>query len=526
MPPALPPNAVLPPSARKIPLVESPVTPPAPAPVVRAKLNDLIFEEFPIEAILRIDPVKSKLLRTKLPVARIAITDPSIVEITQYNPNELEFYGKRSGETSLTLWFGQMGGELKVLRYLVKVGPDLGDQMRAEEEYKLLESRINEMFPNSQVQLIPILDKLIVRGQARDAEEATQIMGLLRGQGVNQGGFSGGVVQGAVGKIPGAEDLPAYNVISLLEVPGEKQVMLKVRIAELTRSALRELGLNFNVLKNNFNITNSVGGASNISAILEGGDINLFIRAFSSNGNAKILAEPTLVTLSGRTATFLAGGEFAVPTVVGVDGVGAATTTFRGFGTQLNFTPTVLDKDRIRLQVRPSFSTLNSANAVNGIPGLNTRSVQTMVDLREGQWLAIAGLIQDQQAGTKGRIPWLGDIPVAGALFSSNMIKREETELVVLVSPELVHPLEPEQVPLILPGVDVTEPTDKEFFWHQRIEGDPNCQHRSTVWPQHSYHIRQANMRAIHEAKRQAKHLGGYQNCQSYYISGPHGFSD
>jgi pilus assembly protein CpaC len=229
-----------------------------------------------------------------------------------------------------------------------------------------------------------------------------------------------------------------------------------------------------------------------------------------------------LVTLSGQTATFLAGGEFAVPTVVGVEGAAAATTTFRGFGTQLSFTPTVIDKDRIRLRVQPSFSTINGDNTVNGIPGLDTRTVTTQVDLREGQWLAIAGLIQDQQAGTSRRLPWIGEVPVLGALFSHQTMRREETELIVLVSPELVHPMEAQQVPLILPGMDVTEPTDKELYLHQRIEGDVHCQHRGTVWPEQRFGIYRAN----HEACRAAKRQVGYQKCQNHYVLGPHGFSE
>ena len=133
-----------------------------------------------------------------------------------------------------------------------------------------------------------------------------------------------------------------------------------------------------------------------------------------------------------------------------------------------------MDKDKIRLQVAPSFSSINEGNTVNGIPGLDTRGVTTTVDLREGQWLAIAGLIQDQQAGSRARIPYLGDIPVLGAAFGRQEVRREETELVVLVSPELVHPLEPEQAPHLLPGMSVTEPTDHVYLL-QMIEGVATC---------------------------------------------------
>lgn len=499
-----------------------------PSPEIRAKEAGLIQQVIEPELILRVDPTRSKLIRTKLSVSRIAITDPDVIDVNQFGPREMEIIGRKSGETTLTIWFIDAAGAPSVLRYLVRVAPDRAEEERADLEYGHLQSRLNELFPNSQIQLIPLIDKLIVRGQARDAEEAAQIMSIIRGQMMNQNGqglFGSAnlVNQGAVAKIPGAEDLPAAQVISLLRVPGEQQIMLKVRIAELSRTALRDMGMDFNVLDGKVNvISNFIGGAGNISAILDGGDINLFLRAFSSNGNSKILAEPTLVTLSGHTATFIAGGEFAVPQAVGIQGIAAQTTFFRGFGTQLNFTPTVLDKDRVRLHVSPSFSTLNKNNAVNGIPGLNTRAVATTVDLREGQWLAIAGLIQDEQEGSKARIPYLGDIPVVGGLFGRKSIKRNETELVVLVSPELVHPLEFEQVPLILPGVDVTEPTDAAFYLLNKIEGRPDVHYRSTYREQQRSQLHAAKM----DARRTAKSSSGYLRSQRYYMSGPQGFSE
>jgi len=494
---------------------------------------ELIDEVVEPDLKFRLDPIRSLLVRTKQKVSRISITHPDVLDVTQYGPTEFEFFGKRSGETTLTMWFMDENGQEKVLRYFVHVGTDQEQQGRAELEYGELQDRLNEMFPNSQIQLIPIADKLIVRGQARDAEEATRIMSVLRANGGGGGGgggwgggWGGGVVgDGPVATLPDAPDLPIATVINLLEVPGEHQVMLKVRIAELTRTALRELGANFTLAGDDWNFASSLaGGAGNLSAILNGTvDLELYLRAHSSNGYGKILAEPTLVTISGRPATFLAGGEFAVPTAVGIGGNGAATTAFRGFGTMLTFTPTVLDKDRIRLNVMPSFSTLNNELSVDGIPGLNSRAVMTTVDLREGQWLAIAGLIEDQQGGTKSRIPFLGDIPFFGLPFMSESVRREETELVVLVSPELVHPMECRQVPLILPGMDVTEPDDKAFFCLQQIEGHPDVQHRSTVWPAYRDRLREAGFQAVHAAHGTR---GLYYQQQRYYMCGPQGFTE
>jgi len=501
----------------------------APTPHSLAKESGLIDQVIEPELVLHLDPTRSKIVRTKLPVHRVAITDPGVLEVNQFSPTEFEFIGQRSGDTTLSLWFTDPLGKEVLLRYMVRVGVNNEDQRRAELEYGVLQHRLNELFPNSQIQLIPVLNKLIVRGQARDSEEATQIMGVLSGQAVTQGGYTTfynplGETAGPV--IPGAEDLPATTIINMLTVPGEHQVMLKVRIAELSRNALRALGLNFEVIETDWSVSNFLTGATNLTAILDNDEISLFLRAFNSRGYSKILAEPTLVTLSGRTATFLAGGEFPVPTAVGVGGIGAVSTSFRGFGTQLAFTPTVIDKDRIRLQVAPSFSSLNQNISVDNIPGLNTRAVLTTVDLREGQWLAIAGLIQDQQRAQRRSLPWIGDVPLVGAAFGDQDVNRDETELVVLVSPELVHPLEAEQVPLLLPGMEVTDPTDHDFYLHQQIEGHDGFGHRSTVWPRYKYELWKANVDAIHGAKQHFRTQADFNLQQQHYIVGDCGFSN
>lgn len=495
---------------------------------VLMKESNLIQEVLEPELIFRVEPTRSKILKTKLPMTRVAITSPDIVEINEFSTTEVEVIGLKAGETTMTIWFAAPDGTSTVLRYLVKVAANSEEQRRAEIEYGKLEARLNELFPNSIVQLIPVADKLIVRGQARDAQEAAQIIAVLGGQSVDQAGnLTLGANLGSAAVLPGAEDLRTTSIIDLLQVPGEQQVMLKVRIAELQRTAARNLGFDFSVSGDNYDVAHIIGaGAGNLTAILDGGDVELFLQATSSNGMAKILAEPTLVTISGKSANFIAGGEFAVPTAVGVGGIGAVSTTFRGFGTQLAFTPTVLDKDKIRLQVAPSFSSINQGNSVDGIPGLDIRGVTTTVDLREGQWLAVAGLIQDEQAGSRVRLPGLGDIPLIGAAFGRQTTTREETELVVLVSPELVHPMEVEQLPLFLPGTDVTDPTNKEFFWHQQIEGRPGYDYRSTVWPAMRHQILHENheiLKAQRHARKSSRH---YHECEDYYISGPQGFSN
>ena len=166
-----------------------------------------------------------------------------------------------------------------------------------------------------------------------------------------------------------------------------------------------------------------------------------------------------------------------MPTVVGTAGLNAVTTDFRSFGVIISFLPTVIDKDRIRLQVAPEFSQLNSDLDVGGTLGLDVRAVTTTVEMREGQTLAIAGLLDESfTANRTSDLPWIGH------LLGRRDNTRNETELIILVTPELVHPMEPEEVPP-LPGFDVTEPTNREFFWSGRLEGEPTRNYRSTIWP-------------------------------------------
>lgn len=498
------------------------------------------------EPDIRLDLIRgrSKLITTKQPVVRVSIAEPGIVETVNFSPNEFELIGRTIGETTVTLWFGDAqpsDGKTPLhpnIRYLVKVHPDMTEEDVLRTQYGELAKRVNELFPNSHVQLIAVADKLVVRGQARDAQEATAIMSIVRDQAIDQtggligpgsygwggGGYGGSRWGGRGARLPGfgLNDWQANNVISMLEVPGEHQVLLKVRIARLTRGALRTIGSQFSAQAGDFSVTTNLNVAGAYQAVLNSTDVSLTLSALSSNRTTKMLAEPNLVTISGYPATFISGGSFAVPTVVGLGGVAGTNTQFQGFGTQLQFTPTVLDKDHIRLQVAPTISEINNATSVNGIPGLNIESAYTQVNLREGQWLAIAGLIQDTQDSSKVRVPWLGDIPVVDLLFSRRSIARDETELVILVSPELVHPLEPEQVPMVLPGMEVTEPDDCQFFIMGRYEGNPEVHHRSTVWPIYQWSAWEARRGAMWAWKGTA----GYGTSTGYYMQGPVGFSN
>ena len=433
----------------------------------KEKVHQLVDRIYESEVELSVQQRHSKILKMKMDVFRVAIADPSKIEVVAFGAQEVEVIGKETGTTTMTLWLGEEANP-QILSVQVKVEGDNSIEDLRRMEYGEFQRMINEFFPNSKIQLIPFADKLIVRGQARDEQEATQIISIIRARSGSGGNNGGGIGSGslfangqAADPFPDGAILPEATVIDMMKVPGEKQVMLKVRIAQIDRSAARTASTDLIVNAGEFGFSQiftgvaqqlAGGGTGLVTASLNSKHVDLFISALAQNGYAKILAEPNLVTISGRAANFISGGEFAVPTVVGVGGAQAATTTFKGFGTQLTFLPTVLDKDRIRLQVTPTFSTVNPALSVNGILGVDTQSVSTTVDLREGQVLAIAGLIQEQQRGDLNRVPFIGDIPLVGTLFSNKAVSRDETELIVLISPELVHPMEPEDAPTVLPG--------------------------------------------------------------------------
>ena len=482
-------------------------------------------------AELRLEQGHSKVVLFKQNVVRASIADPNIVETTPFTQREVELIGKSVGRTTVSVWLGdQQTSEL--FSFVVYVQPPQKDLALRDQEIKKLEQQISRMFPNSFVRLIPVADKIIVKGQAKDAEEVSQILAVLRrggsgsqaGGGANAGpgGAGAGGTGAADGTLANSEELNldsvanTMSIVNLLRVPGEHQVMLKVRIAELKRSAARSMGANFSGEFGDFLVGLGGGAAANsmVSGTFSKDSFELALEALESHRVAKVLAEPNLVTISGRPATFISGGEFAVPTIVGVDGVGAASTTFRGYGTILQFTPTVLDKDRIRLQVNPSFSTLNADTAVNGIFGVDTRSASTTVELREGQVLAIAGLTQQQQSGSTARLPGIGEWPIIGSLGSKRGHSSSEEELIVIVSPEIVHAIDAAEVPQLLPGVNVTEPTEVDFWLRNRVEGRPGHHHRSTVWPNYRDQMLHPNL-----------YFNSYENSARYFSTGKVGFS-
>lgn len=434
---------------------------------------------------------RSQLVITDKRVTRIAFSDPNIIDVVQFSAKELSILGTGLGTTDLWLWFEEEGQEItEPLMYVVTTirDPDLEDRRRIE--FGRIERKLQLLYPNSKVYLIPMSRKIIVRGQAKDPAEAAMIMSVVRGEvvaqtdnllgtdfgnGFNGGGGSGGFGNGFNDNFNNRNDGFSSLIVDELQVPGEFQVNVRVRIAELSRSQLRRMGVDWSVLFNEGaqTVTQSLtGGAATLTGIFEGGDINILIDALASNGSARVVEDARLVTLSGQSAAFLSGGEFAVPTIVGIGGAQGQQTSFRGFGTSIITTPTVIDDDLIRLTIVPELSSVSSGNAVGGIPGLNVRRVQTQVELREGQTIVLGGVFSRRESAEVTRIPFLCEIPhIGNYLFNAKQATEDENEILIIVTPEIVRPMDADQTPP-LPGWYVTHPDDIDFYKYNRIEGN------------------------------------------------------
>jgi pilus assembly protein CpaC len=283
------------------------------------------------------------------------------------------------------------------------------------------------------------------------------------------------------------------KILNLLEAGGIQQVMLEVRVAEMSRSLMRRLGVNFNWISNGtFGISllnslsklpasgwpgNPLSVSGNVTGIFQftngATTWTAFVDALKENGLTKILAEPTLITLSGRPASFLAGGEFPIPVPQASGGGTTITIEYKTFGVGLNFTPTVLGNGKISMIVNPEVSDLDFSRSVQlqgyTIPSVNVRRVSTVIELADGQSFAVAGLLKDDLREVVTKYPVLGDIPILGVLFRSSSYQKNETELIVIVTPHLVKPVD--MAKQTLPTDQFIDPDDFEFYLLGSLEG-------------------------------------------------------
>jgi len=372
---------------------------------------------------------RSAVVPTNFDVTRIAVTNPDIADAVVVQPREILVDGKKSGTVSLIVW----GADTRK-QYDIVVEPSI----------TALEQQLQTLFPGEAINVGVSDEAIVLSGQV----SSTAVM--LRA--------------GEIATLSSSKS----KVINLLQVPGgsdSQQVMLQVRFAEVNRKALTELGLSLFVNRPNFagrSTTQQFAAPAfdkdkglvfsdflNLLYFNPKEGIGAVMRALQQRGGFQSLAEPNLIAYNNQEASFLAGGEFPVPVVQGGN-TNAVTVIFKEFGIRLNFKPTIAG-DTIRLKVRPEVSSLDFANGITlqgfRIPSLTTRRAETDVELRDGQSFAIAGLLDNVRQDDNQAIPILSKLPIIGSLFKSKAERKEETELMVLITPRLVRPLNPDEVP-------------------------------------------------------------------------------
>ena len=420
---------------------------PTQAPQLNARQRPQLRQSVTPEYQATIKQHHSQLVTSDLKISRIAVTAPDIVNFVQYSEKEVALIGLNVGSTDMTLWFENSSEPVMYEVTVVSGTPKASSPHAALVE---VGQKLKSVFPRSRIKLIPVADQVVVKGQSYDAAEAKQIMQLVQAQ------FGG----------------DGKTVVNMLRVPGEFQVMLRVRIAELNRTQLRKLGVTCRDLLKRSRSAKSFGPTTaGVSGVFDTREVGEMMRWLSSNGTISYLAEPSLTVLSGHSASFLSGGEYAVPTVIRD---GQKRTEFRNYGTKLKVTPTVLDRDLIRLQVAPEFSQIDEKTTVDGVPGTNVRRVETVVELREGQTIAIGGLVSRQMQSQVNRKPSLRP------KWFSRQATEADTELLIVVTPEIVRPMDPSDVPP-MPNYYVTHPSDTELFVEGRSEGQPHPRNGAEV---------------------------------------------
>lgn len=411
------------------------------------------LEQFAIEV------GQTRLLMFDQAIGRIAVADPDVCDVQVVTPKQVLVTAKSVGYTHITLW----GGDDVPTTITISSARNL-DQLRVQ---------LKELFVDEPIEVRSAGDLLVLSGRVSDLRLPARAAEVAM--------------------------LYSEKIANLIEVSGDQQVQLDVRFAEVSRTGARTMGMD--VLWNDGSVLNgSAGGITESNPAIQGpaggaplpfpqtvaGAFNFFfstgltefpfsavLSIMAREGLAKVLAEPTLVAMSGQEAEFHAGGE--IPVLI-AQALGQTNVQFKKFGIRLKFKPTVLAEKTITLKLfvevsEPDVTSGVSFGGIN-IPAFKTRSSETTVRLKDGQSFAVAGLISDDTRQVSRKVPLLGDIPVLGALFRSTSFQREETELLVVVTARLVRPLTEDEIPL-MPGEDeITDPSDFELFLFGGIKSD------------------------------------------------------
>ncbi len=418
------------------------------ASVPQAGAQSLTIMQGEVSTALQVPMNRAVVVEAENPFAELSIANPGIADISTLSDRTIYVLGKAPGRTTLTL----LGPDGRLITNVeVQVTPDVA-------EFK---ERLRQILPGEAIEVRTANDGIVLSGMVSSIEKLDRALDL-------------------------AARYAPDRVSNLMHVGGTQQVMLKVRFAEVQRSVIKSLnaGVTFvedgaspsfdgasglgNLQQGGFgstiqNFTNGFGGgAVNFGFEAGGVAFNVLLEALESKNLVRTLAEPNLVALSGQEASFLAGGEYPIP-VSDNDGI---TIEYRPFGIQLNFIPRVIDGGKINLELNAAVSAIDDSVTVTSnvvsVNAFSRREAQTTVEMMDGQSFAIAGLLQDDFSDAATQVPWLGDVPILGALFRSANYQRDQSELVVIITPHLVTPVSGEA--LALPTDRVRPPTESELF--------------------------------------------------------------
>jgi pilus assembly protein CpaC len=402
-------------------------------------LSKLAITQGPVELLSGIDLSSGKSMLLQLPetALRVSIANPDVADVTLINSKEIYVLGKKSGITNLIVWSNNGKTSLRD----ISVGMDTG----------ALQARLAKWVPTTEPLMIDLMaDTLVLRGRVPDATKVQRIVSLAEA-------YAGG-----------------KKVINMLRVDGSQQVMLEVKVAEISRTLLDELGVDINLTRTAGSTSVSLlsqfltDGATALTAARVGGATTITLTAEMKKGLVKILAEPTITAISGQEGSFLAGGRIYIPIPQGGTS-NSITLEEKEFGVGLKFVPTVLEEGLINLKVTPEVSELSqlgtTVKALNGqisvLPSITTRRASTTVQLRDGESFAIGGLIKSNVTEAIRAFPVLGELPILGALFRSNAFQTEKSELLFVVTARLAKTADS---PLALPTDSFKPPSRKEFM--------------------------------------------------------------
>lgn len=419
------------------------------APVLQAQTLRVL--EGATSTTLRVPMNRAVVVESDAIFAELSVANPAIADIATLSERTIYVLGRTPGRTTMTLL--GVDGQL-IANVEVQVIPDVAE----------LRERLRQILPGETVEVRTANDGIVLSGVVSSGQAVDRAMGL-------------------------AQRYAPDRVSNLMSVGGTQQVLLQVRFAEMSRSVRQNLSASFAVGSSEALLgtgalaggggtgTPSLGnssltgrqGALSVAFGAGSAQVGILLEALESNGMVRTLAEPNVAALSGQEADFFAGGEFPIP-VQSENGVGIE---FKPFGINLTFTPTVVDDEVINLSLATEVSSIGETTAIAGnqIPSLSTRSASTTIEMRDGESFAIAGLLQDDFRDSIGQVPWLGDIPILGALFRSTNFQREQTELVIIVTAHLVSPTRGEA--LALPTDRVALPSERDLFLNGNLTGGP-----------------------------------------------------